>query len=135
MEGMGFGLPAAIACQFAEPERQVVCITGDGGFGMLGMEFTTAVHNKLPITVVLFNDSRLKNIGKEMDENNFPNYRIYFPNPSFADLANSAGGLGIRVEEPGRLDEVLRGALDSPLPALVEVMVDPETYIKAVRRV
>jgi len=135
MAGMGFGVPAAIACQFAEPKRQVVCITGDGGFGMLGMEFTTAVHNNLPITVVLFNDSRLKNIGKEMDENNFPKYRIYFPNPNFADLATSAGGLGIRVEEPAKLDEALRNALDSPLPALVEVLVDPETYIRAVRRV
>jgi len=135
MAGMGFALPAAVACQFAEPERQVVCITGDGGFGMLGMEFTTAVHNKLPITVVLFNDGRLKNIGKEQDENSFPRYRIYFPNPNFADMAASAGGLGIRIEDPLKLDRALRQALDSPLPALVEVLVDSETYIKAVRRV
>jgi pyruvate oxidase len=49
MAGMGFGVPAAVACQFAQPKRQVIAITGDGGFGMAGMEFTTAVHNKLPI--------------------------------------------------------------------------------------
>ncbi|MFH1311950.1 MAG: thiamine pyrophosphate-binding protein [Candidatus Eisenbacteria bacterium] len=134
MAGMGFGIPAAIACQFAEPDRQVVAITGDGGFGMLGMEFTTAVHNKLPITVIAFNDGKLKNIGKEQDEYGFPQYRISFPNPNFADMATSAGGLGIRVSEAGKLDGALKSALDSPLPALVEVLVDSDLYIKAVRR-
>jgi pyruvate oxidase len=134
MAGMGFGLPAAIACQFAEPKRQVIAVTGDGGFGMVGMEFTTAVHNRLPITVIVFNDGKLKNIGKEQDEYGFPKYRIEFPNPNLAELAASAGGVGIRVEEPQRLDEAIRQALDSQLPALVEAMVDPEVYIKAVRR-
>jgi pyruvate oxidase len=134
MAGMGFGLPAAIACQFAEPQRQVVAITGDGGFGMLGMEFTTAVHNNLPVTVILFNDGKLKNIGKEQDEFGYEKYRIEFPNPNFAGMASSAGGLGIRVTEPEQLDNAIRQALDSPLPALVEVMVDRYLYIKAVRR-
>jgi pyruvate oxidase len=134
MAGMGFGLPAAIACQFAEPDRQVITITGDGGFGMLGMEFTTAVRNELPITVVLFNDGKLKNIGKEQDEFGFTRYRIEFPNPNFAEMASAAGGLGLRVTQPEKLDELIRQALDSQLPALVEVMVDPELYIKAVRR-
>ena len=135
MAGMGFGVPAGVACQFAEPERQVVVITGDGGFGMAGMEFTTAVRSNLPLTVVVFNDRRLKNIGKEQDEYGFPQYSIEFPNPGFAQMARTAGGLGIRVEEPGDLDEAIREALASPKPALVEVIVDPKVYIKAVRRV
>jgi pyruvate oxidase len=134
MAGMGFGIPAAVACQFAEPRRQVIAITGDGGFGMAGMELTTAVRNKLPITVIVFNEGKLKNIGKEQDEFGFERYRIDFPNPDFAEMATSAGGLGIRVTEPEALDQVIRNALDSPLPALVEVMVDPELYIKPVRR-
>jgi pyruvate oxidase len=134
MAGMGFGIPAAVACQFADPGCQVVALTGDGGFGMAGMEITTALHNKLPITVVVFNDGRLKNIGKEQDEFGFERYRIEFPNPSFADMATAAGGLGIRVTDPEALDNAIRNALDSPLPALVEVIVDPELYIKAVRR-
>jgi pyruvate oxidase len=134
MAGMGFGIPAAVACQLAEPRRQVIAITGDGGFGMAGMELTTAVRNKLPITTIVFNDGKLKNIGKEQDEFGFTRYRIDFPNPNFAEMATSAGGLGIRVTEPEALDEVIRNALDSPLPALVEVMVDPELYIKPVRR-
>lgn len=101
---------------------------------MVGMEFTTAVHNRLPINVIVFNDGKLKTIKKEQEEYGYQEYRVFFPNPNFADLANSAGGLGIRVSNPKELDDALREALDSPQPSLVEVMVDPDIYIKAVRR-
>ncbi len=134
MAGMGFGVPAAVACQLAQPERQVIAITGDGGFGMAGMEFTTAVYNKLPITVIVFNDGKLKNIKKEQEEYGYPEYRVAFPNPDFSQLATSAGGLGVRVSEPENLDDAIRQALDSALPALVEVIVDPNTYIQSVKR-
>lgn len=134
MAGMGFGIPAAVACQLAEPDRQVIAYTGDGGFGMVGMEFTTAVHNSLPITVVVLNDGKLKNIKKEQEEYGYPEYRVSFPNPNLADMALSCGGLGIRVEEAQELDKALRKALDSSLPALVEVMVDSNKYISAVRK-
>ncbi|NIM91548.1 MAG: thiamine pyrophosphate-binding protein [Candidatus Aminicenantes bacterium] len=134
MAGMAFGIPAAIACQFAQPKRQVIAYTGDGGFGMAGMEFTTAVHNKLPIKVVVFNEGKLKNIKKEQEEYGYAEYRVSFPNPNFAEMAASAGGLGIRVSEPEKLDKAIRQALDSPLPALVEIMVDPNVYIKGIRR-
>ena len=134
MAGMGFALPAAIACQFAQPDRQVIAYTGDGGFGMAGLEFTTAVFNKLPITVIAFNDGKLKNIKKEQEEYGFPEYRVAFPNPGFAEMARSAGGLGIKVEKPGELAEALPEALASPLPSLVEIVVDPDTTIQAVHR-
>ena len=134
MAGMGFGVPAAVACQFAQLKRQVIAITGDGGFGMAGMEFTTAVHNKLPITVIVFNDGKLKNIKKEQEEYGYPEYRVSFPNPNFAEMASSGGGMGLRVSNPEKLDEAIKKALDSPLPSLVEVMVDPNIYIKAVHR-
>ncbi|MGD9344956.1 MAG: thiamine pyrophosphate-binding protein [Candidatus Aminicenantes bacterium] len=134
MAGMGFGIPAAVASQFAQPDRQVIALTGDGGFGMAMMEFTTAVHNKLPITVIVFNDGKLKNIKKEQEEYGYPEYRVAFPNPDFSHFASSAGGLGIRVSVPERLDEAIQQALVSPLPALVEVMVDPDIYIQAVKR-
>jgi pyruvate oxidase len=134
MAGMAFGIPAAIACQFAQPKRQVIAYTGDGGFGMAGMEFTTAVHNKLPIKVIVFNEGKLKNIKKEQEEYGYPEYRVSFPNPNFAEMASSAGGFGIRVSEPERLDATIREAFDSPLPALVEVMVDPNIYIESIHR-
>lgn len=135
MAGMAFGIPAAIACQFAEPKRQVIAFTGDGGFGMAGMEFTTAVQNKLPITVIAFNDGKLKNIKKEQEEYGYPEYQVSFPNPGFADMATSAGGLGIRVSDPENLDNAIRQALDSSLPSLVEIIIDSDLVIQAVHRV
>jgi pyruvate oxidase len=114
--------------------RRVIALTGDGGFGMAGMEFTTAVHNRLPITVVVFNDGKLKNIKKEMEEYGYPVYRLDFPNPDFAQFATTAGGLGIRVEEPENLDEAFRKALSSSLPSLIDVKIDPERYIEAIHR-
>jgi len=133
MAGMGFAVPAAIACQLEEPERRVIAIVGDGGFGMTGMEFTTAVKNNLPLTILLFNDGKLKNIKKEQLEYGYPEYRVQFPNPDFAAMASSAGGLGIRVTESDELDEAISQALISPLPALVEVLVDPDLFAAAVR--
>jgi pyruvate oxidase len=134
MAGMGFGVPAAIACQFAQPDRQIIAITGDGGFGMAGMEFMTAVFNKLPITVIVFNDGKLKNIKKEQESYGYPEYRVSFTNPNIAEMANSSGGLGIRISDPENLDRALAEAISSPKPAIVEVMVDPDIYIKAVHR-
>ncbi len=134
MAGMGFGVPAAIACQFAQPNRQVIAITGDGGFGMAGMEFMTAVYNKLPITVIVFNDGKLKNIKKEQESYGYPEYRVSFTNPNMAEMANSSGALGVRVSDPEKLDTAITEALNSSKPAIVEVMVDPEIYIKAVFR-
>jgi pyruvate oxidase len=134
MAGMGFGVPAAIACQFAQPHRQVIAITGDGGFGMAGMEFMTAVYNKLPITVIVFNDGKLKNIKKEQESYGYPEYKVSFTNPNMAEMANSSGGFGIRVSDPEKLDSAMNEAINSTKPAIVEVMVDPDLYIKAVRR-
>jgi pyruvate oxidase len=134
MAGMGFGIPAAIACQFAQPDRQVISITGDGGFGMTGMEFMTAVYNKLPITVIVFNDGKLKNIKKEQEGYGYPEYRVSFTNPNMAEMANSSGGWGVRVSDPEKLGSAISEALDSPKPSIVEVMVDPDIYIQAVRR-
>ncbi len=134
MAGMGFGVPAAVACQFAQPDRQVIAITGDGGFGMAGMEFMTAVYNNLPITVIVFNDAKLKNIKKEQESYGYPEYRVSFTNPNIAEMANSSGGLGVRVTDPEMLGPSIEEALNSSKPSIVEVMVDPEIYIKAVHR-
>ncbi len=60
-------------------------------------------------------------------------YRVQFPNPDFAAMASSAGGLGIRVTESDELDEAISQALISPLYALVEVLVDPDLFAGAVR--
>ncbi|MHA2212061.1 MAG: thiamine pyrophosphate-dependent enzyme [Candidatus Thorarchaeota archaeon] len=134
MASMGFALPAAIAAAFEFPKRQVVGITGDGGFAMLMGDFTTAVREKLPIRMIVFNDGMLKNIKKEQNRDGYPEYGIFFPNPNFAEFADSAGGFGIRVEDPTTLDAALKEAFETDGPALVEVMVDPEKMRASTKR-
>ncbi len=123
---MGFSLPAALSAQLDFPDKQVVCVTGDGGFGMLMADFTTAVREKLAINVIVFNDGVLKNIKKEQNRDGYPEYGIEFENPNFAEFATASGGLGIRVDDPRKLDAAVKEAFESKLPSLVEVMVDRE---------
>ncbi len=127
MASMGCALPAALSAALAEPRRPVFCVAGDGGFGMLMADFTTAVREKLPIKVILFNDRKLKNIVKEQRIAGLQPYGVEFPNPNFADFAASAGGLGVRVEEPDAFVPAVKKALkEKSRPSLVEVIVDPE---------
>jgi acetolactate synthase-1/2/3 large subunit len=58
-QSMGFGIPAGIGAKLATPERHVVVVTGDGGFALCGMELSTAVREKVNITVILFNDNSM----------------------------------------------------------------------------
>jgi pyruvate oxidase len=132
---MGFGFPAALAAQLAYPDRQVVCVTGDGGFGMVMADFTTAVREELPVTVIVFNDESLKNIKKEMARDGYPAFGVDFPNPDFAAFAQTAGGVGYRVEEPGDLDAAIEAALGSGRPALVDVVVDRDRMAASASRV
>lgn len=135
MASMAFALPAALAAQIDFPSRQVVCVTGDGGFAMLMADFTTAVSNNLPINVVIFNDGKLKNIKKEQAMYGYEEFGVSFVNPSFAEFANSCGGLGIKVEDPKKLDNALKEAFESDKPTIVEVIVDPETVAPPVLKV
>ncbi len=132
---MGFGLPAALSAQLDFPDRQVVCLTGDGGFGMLMADFTTAVREKLPINVIVMNDGKLKNIKKEQAGEGYPEFGISFPNPDFAGFAESCGGLGFRVESPGELDAAMSEAFGSDRPAIIDVVVDPELMAASARTV
>ncbi|MGQ9718796.1 MAG: thiamine pyrophosphate-binding protein [Nitrososphaerales archaeon] len=126
MASMAFALPASLTAQIDFPNRQVICITGDGGFGMLMTDFTTAIQNDLPIKVVIFNDSRLKNIRKEQGMYGYPEFGTTLVNPNFSDFAKSCGGDGYRVERPEELDAALDSAFSSRKPAIVDVVMDPE---------
>ena len=132
---MGFSLPAALAAKLAHPEKQVVCISGDGGFGMLMADFTTAVREELAIKVIVFNDHMLKNIKKELDASGYPEYGISFPNPNFAEFARSCGGEGYRVEKPNELDDVLKKAFESDKPALIDIVDNPAKVAYGTKRV
>lgn len=135
MASMGFALPAALAAKINFPERQVICLASDGGFAMLMADFTTAVRENLKITAVIFHDCVLKNIKKELIRDGYPIFGVEFPNPNFAEFAQTCGGFGIRVETPDKLDEALQKALNSGKPSIIEVMTDPDKMAASTKRV
>jgi len=126
MGSMAFGFPASLAAQLIYPDRQIICITGDGGFAMLMADFTTAVYNRLPVKVIIFNDGMLKNIKKEQEMYGYKPFGIEFINPNFADFAKSCGGDGFRVEHPEELDNALEQAFSSNKPAIVDVVINKD---------
>jgi pyruvate dehydrogenase (quinone) len=118
---MANALPHAIGVQSAQPGRQVVALSGDGGLAMLLGELLTLRQQRLPVKVVVFNNSALGFVELEMKANGIVTYGTELDNPSFADLARAAGLHGTRVEHPGELDDALREAFAHDGPAVVDV--------------
>ena len=127
LASMAPGLPYTIAAQWAFPGRQCIAFVGDGGFAMLMAEFETACRYRLPVKVIVDNNSALGQILWEQLVLGFPEYGIRFERRSdFAPWAEASGGLGIRVDKADELEDALRRALSSDLPALVDVSVNPD---------
>ncbi|QKV91984.1 pyruvate dehydrogenase [Streptomyces sp. NA02950] len=122
---MANALPQAIGAQFLDRRRQVVSMSGDGGFTMLMGDFLTLVQYDLPVKVILFNNSSLGMVELEMLVSGLPAYGTTNRNPDFAALAEAAGVYGVRVEKPKHLRAVLRDALRRKGPALVDIVTDP----------
>ena len=123
---IGFGFPAAMGAWAAAPERKVVAVTGDGGFGQYLAEFTTAVKYQMPITHVLLNNQELGKIAKEQRAADMEVWQVSLHNPSFAAYAQLCGGLGLQVRAREQLDGALMEALRFNGPSLVEVVSDVE---------
>jgi thiamine pyrophosphate-dependent acetolactate synthase large subunit-like protein len=121
---IGFGFPAAMGAWAACPDRPILCVTGDGGFGQYMGEFTTAVKHRMNLTHVLLNNCELGKISKEQRVAHFDVWQTSLHNPNFADYAQLCGGYGRRVTSAAELNEAFAEALDHDGPALVEVMTD-----------
>jgi pyruvate oxidase len=132
LASMGFGLPAALTAQLVYPKRQVVCITGDGGFSMVMADFLTAVKNELPIKVFLFNNHQLGMIMQEQKVETYPVWQTDLYNPNFASYAKDCGGLGISVKTPEELPYAVDKALGSDLPVIVDIETDPRRFIPSI---
>lgn len=126
---MAFSQGAAIGAKFAYPERPVVVMTGDGGFSMLMTDFSTAVKYKLPMLIVVFNNRKLGLIEVEQEVRGLPNYETDLHNPNFAAFANICGGDGERVSDPALLPEAIARGLKSPVPFVLDVLIDGEVEL------
>ncbi|MEU3980991.1 pyruvate dehydrogenase [Streptomyces sp. NPDC026672] len=122
---MANALPMAIGAQFTDRGRQVVSMSGDGGFSMLMGDFLTLVQHDLPVKVVLFNNSSLGMVELEMLVAGLPSHGTQHVNPDFAAVARACGAHGIRVEKPKQLAPSLKEAFRHKGPALVDVVTDP----------
>ncbi|MEU4078784.1 pyruvate dehydrogenase [Streptomyces venezuelae] len=122
---MANALPQAIGAQFTDRDRQVVSLSGDGGFSMLMGDFLTLVQYDLPVKVIVFDNSSLGMVELEMLVAGLPSYGTTNKNPDFAAIARAAGAYGVRVEKPKHLAGALKDAFKHKGPALVDVVTDP----------
>ncbi|WP_326755598.1 pyruvate dehydrogenase [Streptomyces hirsutus] len=122
---MANALPMAIGAQFTDRGRQVVSMSGDGGFSMLMGDFLTLVQYDLPVKVVLFNNSSLSMVELEMLVAGLPSHGTALKNPDFAAVARACGAHGVRVEKPKELAGALKAAFKHKGPALVDIVTDP----------
>ena len=122
---VGTALAQANGVQALDRSRQVIALSGDGGFNMLMSEFMTAVHHKLPIKVIIYNNSALGLITLEAESIGLAPFReaIEFPNPDFAALARACGGHGFTARQPGDLRAAISDALAVDGPAIVDAVV------------
>jgi pyruvate dehydrogenase (quinone) len=122
---VGTALGQANGVQALDRSRQVIAMCGDGGFNMLMCEFMTAVHHKLPVKVVIYNNSALGLITLEAERVGIPAFHqaIEFPNPDFAALARACGGQGFTARKPGELKAAVADAFAFDGPAIIDAVV------------
>jgi acetolactate synthase-1/2/3 large subunit len=127
LASMGYGVAASVGGQLAAPNRDVVCVCGDGGFQMQGMEVVTAVNYDLPVKWIIMNNGMLGMI-KDTQDVLFNGRRISvnFVNPDFVRLAEAMGAVGLRISKPGEIEPVVKEALGNGRPTVVDVVIDPE---------
>jgi pyruvate dehydrogenase (quinone) len=121
---VGTALGQANGIQALDRSRQVIALCGDGGFNMLMCEFLTAVHHKLPVKAVVYNNSSLGLIRFEAESMGLPAWKAMdFPNPDYVALARACGAVGFKAEKPGELREAIDQAFKAEGPAIVSCVV------------
>jgi len=125
---MGYGLPAALGVQAAKPEALVIDIAGDGSIQMNFHTLATVVENNLPIKVAILNNGYLGMVRQWQELFYDKRYSCtYFQtNPDYVKLAEAYGAMGLRAAKPEEVEPVIRQALDTPGPVVMDFRVDPE---------
>ena len=121
---MGIGVPGAIAAKLLYPERNVVTVTGDGGFLMNSQELETAVREGVAFVTLIFHDDSYSLIGMKQQGKFGRTSHIRFGNPDFVRYAESFGAAGYRVAAADELQPILRDALACGRPAVIDCPVD-----------
>ena len=121
---MANAMAQAIGAQAAFPGRQVISLSGDGGFTMLMGDFTTLTQHRLPVKVVVFNNGALGFVELEQKSTGFVDFGTELQNPNFAAMAEAMGVRGIRLEDPGEVADGIASALAHSGPVLIDAVVN-----------
>ncbi len=129
---MGYGFPAAVGAQFANPGKKVWCVVGDGGFQMTMAELATAALHKLPVKILIINNAYLGMVRQWQElffENRLSGVDLE-GNPDFVKLAGAYGIKGWRIKRPAEVDRVLKSAMEwNEGPCLVDAEVIKEDNV------
>jgi pyruvate dehydrogenase (quinone) len=112
----------AIGAQSTHRDRQVISLSGDGGFAMMMGDFISLSQLKLPVKVIVLNNGTLGFVEMEMKASGFLDTGVALDNPNFAAMAEAMGIRAFRVEDPHELEGALAQALAHAGPALVDVV-------------
>jgi len=123
---MANAMPQAIGAQAAFPGRQVISLSGDGGFTMLMGDLLTLTQMELPVKLFIFHNSRLAFVDMEQIVAGYLPTGVDLKNPDFAKMAEAVGVLGIHVEDPADLEQAISRALAHRGPALLDVITSPQ---------
>ena len=126
---MANALPQALGAQAAFPGRQVVSLSGDGGFSMLMGDFISLVQLGLPVKVIVYDNGSLGFVAMEMKAAGYLDTGTNLKNPDFAAMANAMGVKGFRVTQSAEVEPALREAFAHPGPVLIDVLTAKQELV------
>ncbi len=127
---MGYGFPAAMGVQVAQPEATVIDIAGDGSIQMNIQELITVVENKLPVKIAILNNTFLGMVRQWQQlfyERRYSSTPLAAPD--FVKLAEAYGAVGLRATKPQEVEPVIKEALNTPRPVIMDFRVEPEECV------
>jgi len=127
---MGYGFPAAMGVQVAKPEAIVIDIAGDGSIQMNIQELITVVENKLPVKIAILNNTFLGMV-RQWQQLFYERRYSFTPMaaPDFVKLAEAYGAVGLRATKPQEVEPVIKEALNTPRPVIMDFRVEPEECV------
>ena len=118
---LGYAFPTALGVKVAQPERPVVCMTGDGGFMFNSSELSTAVQYGINVVTVVFRNDSYGNVARDLTDFFGGTYGTDLHNPDFVKFAESFGAVGLRACDPMELEKLIPLALEQEAPVVIDV--------------
>jgi acetolactate synthase-1/2/3 large subunit len=120
---LGFAFPTALGAKVGNPDKPVICVSGDGGFMYNSSEISTAVKYGINLVTVIYNDGHYGNVARDLDDDFGGSYETDFVNPDFVALAEAYGAVGLRAKDPFDVENLIPQALAMNKPVFIDVPV------------